>query len=157
MVEELFDKCFLFDDLTRSQLNLLKPLFLHCDCAGGEIVFKQGDPAVNLYIVMDGEVKIRFKPEDGPALVVTTIHPGGVFGWSAVFGSAEYTSGATCETDSTLLCVRGEDLKNLCEKNPETGILILERLAAVVADRLRSTHTQVVDILSHGIRNNTPK
>ncbi len=157
MIEKLLNKCFLFEDLSIDDQNLLRPLFLHCSYQSGNIIFRQGDPAEMLYIVMAGKVRIFFKPEDGPELTVSTINPGGVFGWSAVFGSVDYTSGAVCEKDVDLLCVRGDDLKNLCEDKPETGILIIERLAAVVAERLRSTHTQVVELLTEGLRNGKGK
>jgi len=153
MIEELLDRCFLFDGLSESDRKLLRPLFSHCSYQTEDIVFRQGDPAELLYIVMEGKVRIFFKPEDAPELTVATINPGGVFGWSAVFGSEDYTSGAICEADVNLLCVRGDDLKKLCEENPETGILIIERLAAVVAERLRNTHAQVVELLTVGLRN----
>lgn len=151
--EEVFDNCFLFQDLKEAERALLKPLFSLCSCEEGEMVFEQGDPAIHLYIVVEGEVKIRFKPEDGAELTVATIRPGGVFGWSSTFGSDYYTSGAICTRNTHLLRVRGEDLKTLCENHPETGILIIERLAGVVAERLRSTHKQVVALLSHSLRN----
>ena len=55
-----------------------------------------------------------------------------------------------------MLRVRGKDLKYLCEEHPDTGILILERLAWVIAERLRHTHEQVIDLLKQGILNGTP-
>jgi CRP-like cAMP-binding protein len=86
---------------------------------------------------------------------VARIQKGGVFGWSAAFGSETYTSGATCLVQSKLLKILGADLKKLRQNHPETGILVLERLAAVVAKRLRcsATHNQVVALLEHGLMN----
>jgi len=80
---------------------------------------------------------------------------GGVFGWSAAFGTGTYTSGAVCRGNVELLKVKGDDLKTLRQNHPETGILILERLAEVVAERLESstTHSQVVALLEHALKN----
>jgi CRP-like cAMP-binding protein len=153
MLNDAFNQLPLFNDLDRSQRKLLKTLFSHCDCAPEEVIFAQGDEADYLYIVVQGDVAIRFKPDDGEALTVAHIRPNGVFGWSAAFGGDFYTSGAICTTESQLLRVRGTDLKNLREEHPETGILVLERLAAVVAERLRSTHSQVVAMLEDGLKN----
>jgi hypothetical protein len=50
-----------------------------------------------------------------------------------------------------MLRVRGEDLRNLCNENPDTGILILERLATVIAERLRNTHDHVMALLLQGL------
>jgi hypothetical protein len=51
--------------------------------------------------------------------------------------------------------VRGTDLKMLRENHPETGILILERLAAIVAKRMENEggHSQVLALLEHGLKN----
>jgi CRP-like cAMP-binding protein len=116
------------------------------------MVFAQDDPAVRLYVLLSGRVAIRFKPHDGDWLTVTEIAPGGVFGWSAALGRRSYTSSAQCIESGQALSLRGADLRRLYETQPETGVVILERLAEVIAERLRSTHEQVVDLLRLGIR-----
>jgi hypothetical protein len=42
-------------------------------------------------------------------------------------------------------------LRRLCETHPKTGVVILERLAEVIAERLRSTHEHVVEMLRQGL------
>jgi len=85
-------------------------------------------------------------------LTIARIKPEGVLGWSAALGSPEYTSSAVCEADCTLLRISGEDLRNLCDRYPETGSYVLERLAEVIAKRLRNTHTQVLALLEQGMQ-----
>lgn len=150
--QKSIENLFLFEDLDDEAMDLLLPLFHNCGCEQEEIIFEQGDEADFLYILIEGEVSIRFKPDDGQEMVISRISSGGVFGWSAAFGSEFYTSGAYCDSDSELIRVKGADLKMLCEKHPEIGILIIERLAAIVAERLRNTHAQVVSLLSYGLR-----
>jgi CRP-like cAMP-binding protein len=74
-----------------------------------------------------------------------------VVGWSAAIGSRFYTSKAICTTFTQLLRVRGTDLRKLCETHPETGGLILDRLATVIAERLHSTHDLVMTLLKMGM------
>jgi CRP-like cAMP-binding protein len=155
MFDKIFDQLAIFEGMDTSQRALLKAYFVACECKDDEVIFVQGDSADFLYIVIEGEVFIHFKPDDGPELVVSRIKEGGVFGWSAAFGRGFYTSGATCVQSAKLLRVRGDDLKLLRENHPETGILILERLAAVVAKRMENSgdHSQVVAFLEHGLKN----
>ena len=155
MCDEIFDQLAIFEGMDTSQRALLKPYFVRCECKDEDVIFVQGNRAEFLYIVIEGEVAIRFKPDDGPELVVSRIKEGGVFGWSAAFGSGFYTSGAVCIQSAKLLRVRGADLKMLRENHPETGILILERLAAVVARRMEKNgdHSDVVAFLEHGLKN----
>ena len=97
MLDEIFDCLTIFEGMDNSQRALLRKLFIICHCAEDEIVFEQGERAEYLYVVVKGEVAVRFKPDDGPELVVSRIKEGEVFGWSAAFGSGRYTSGAVLD------------------------------------------------------------
>jgi CRP/FNR family transcriptional regulator, cyclic AMP receptor protein len=145
-----------FQGLNPQQLDLLASLFIPCDFQGETKIFNQGDPAEFLYIVMVGEVVVNFKPEDGPPLTVSRITPGGVVGWSAALGSRVYTSGAISGQECKLLRVRGADLRLLCQEQPDTGVIILNRLAEVIAQRLSSAHEQVLALLEVGLMCNVP-
>jgi CRP-like cAMP-binding protein len=150
---DFFDHLPLFDGLSQEQCVLLQEIFAPCSYEADRMLFEQGDPAEHLYIVTQGEIIVNFKPEDGPALTVARVLRNGVVGWSAALGSRTYTSGAQCTEEARLLRVRGADLRRLCEQHPETGVLILDRLATVIAQRLRNTHDQVVALLELGLRN----
>jgi CRP-like cAMP-binding protein len=151
MSVDIFDRSPFFENMTSQQRDLLRPLFTACDCVEGELLFEQGDAADYLYLVVSGEIIVRYKPEDGPEIVVARVRSGGIVGWSAALGSRHYTSAAICGSDSQLLCVRGADLRNLCNQYPETGVLVLERLADVIAERLNSTHQEVIKLLKQGL------
>ena len=155
MLTQLLKQLPIFSDLSPKQLALLEPLFSLEKCREQEVIFDQGDPADYLYIVESGGVAIRFKPDDGEPITVACIQDGGVFGWSAAFGSGRYTSGAVCLVDVCMFKVLGEDLKKFRQNHPKTGILVLKRLAAIVAERLKNTSTQeqVLALLEHGLTN----
>jgi CRP-like cAMP-binding protein len=155
MAATIFQQIPIFKDLTGDQLALLEPVFVIEECGEGDVIFEQDSAADYLYILAAGEVAIKFNPDDDSPIMVAKIQEGGVFGWSAAFGSGTYTSGAVCLADSQLLKVLGEDLKTLRQNHPKTGVLILERLAAVVAERLKcsETHGQVLAMLEHGLTN----
>jgi CRP-like cAMP-binding protein len=155
MFNEIFDQLAIFEGMDNTQRVLLQEYFVFCECGEDEIIFEQGERAEHLYVIVEGEVAVRFKPDDAPELVVSRIKEGEVFGWSAAFGSGTYSSGAVCTKPTKMLRVRGTHLKMLRENHPETGILILERLAAIVAKRMENSedHSQVVAFLEHGLKN----
>jgi len=143
MSGDLFSSLSFFDNLETTQLDLLRSLFSPCEFSSGMHLFEQGECAENLYLVVNGEIVVNYKPDDGPALVVAHVSSGGIVGWSAALGSQAYTSGAYAASQCSLLRVRGSDLRQLCETDPQTGAILLDRLAAVIAERLRNTHAQV--------------
>jgi CRP-like cAMP-binding protein len=137
----------LFQDLTPNQIALLKPLFEQYACPSETVVFEQGDPATYLYLLIKGEISIRFKPYDGPPITLTRLHAGDVFGWSAVVGSTNYTSSIISESRIEAVRIRGKHLLNLVREHPETGEIIMDRLARVVSSRWKNAHAQVQSLL----------
>jgi CRP-like cAMP-binding protein len=151
MSGNLLENLSLFQGFSAEERDCLRPLFLFSYTPAGTTLFEQGDHAEHLYLVVDGEIIIRYKPDDGPDLVLTRVHKEGVVGWSAVIGSPAYTSSAVCATQSQLLRVRSEDLRQFAEAYPETANLLLDRLAMVIAERLRYTHPQIMMMLEQGL------
>lgn len=152
MSGNLFEHLPLFAGLTPVQQDQLRPLFAACDGQAGTLLFRQGDPAAYLYVVVDGEVHVRYKPEDGAEMTVARVRSGGVVGWSAALRSPSYSASALCVAESQLIRARGDDLRELCERYSDTGSIILDRLAALIAERLRNTHGPVLMLLEQGLR-----
>jgi CRP-like cAMP-binding protein len=156
MEGDIFNNLFLLEGLNAVQREVLRPLFEPCDFYAGTVLFEQGDPAEYLFAVVSGEVVVCFKPDDAPTITVARVKPGSIVGWSAVLGSRRYTSSAECSEYTQLLRVRGDDLRRLCIQHPETGVQVLDRLAAVIAERLRSTHDMVLSLIQLGLKNQRP-
>ena len=153
MHADVHETHYLFQGLSPEQITQLAPLFEPLDYLADTMLFEQGDPAEYLYAIVSGEVVVHFKPDDGTAITVARVQPGSIVGWSAALGSRRYTSGATCTTPTHLLRVRGDDLRGLCLQYPETGVLVLDRLATVIAERLHSTYDLVRNLLQMGLNN----
>ncbi len=141
-----------FKGLSAADLRALAPYFKSLRFVAGTTIFEQGERAESVYLVSSGEVLIRYKPMDGPPMTVTRVQPGGIFGWSAAMGNQTYTSGAVCSLDSEVLCIRGDDLRSLCDKNPRVGSVLLERLSLVVAERQRHRQGDISSLLADGMR-----
>ncbi|MCS7011874.1 MAG: cyclic nucleotide-binding domain-containing protein [Anaerolineales bacterium] len=141
-----------FNGLSAADLEVLGPYFWSKRYVAGTVIFEQGERADIVYLMVSGGVTIRYKPLDGPPMIVTHIQPGGIFGWSAAIGNQNYTSGAVCSMDSEVLCIRGADLRYLCETNPHLGNLLLERLSSVVAERKLKRQQEVSLLITQGMR-----
>ena len=141
-----------FHGLTAADRQRIEASFREEDFRAGEVLFHQDAFADRLYLLVSGRVEIRFKPYDGEALTVSLIEPGGVFGWSAALGRSSYTSSAVCTADGHALSIRGRDLRRICIDHPATGVILLERLAEVIALRLTSTHDHVMELLRQGMQ-----
>jgi CRP/FNR family cyclic AMP-dependent transcriptional regulator len=94
------------------------------------VIMRQGDAGIFMYVVLKGQVVISVK--DKPVEVVAQ---GGVFGEMALVDQAERAASATAITDCDLLSINRTDFLQLIKTKPEFGIALLRALAA----RLRTT------------------
>lgn len=138
----------LFRGLSATQLEIIQAMVAERHYVRGDIIFNQGEAASTIYVVLNGEVKINYKPHDGPVLDVATICQNGILGWSAALGHLLYTSSASASSDIRMLAINGIRFRSLCLEQPEMGTLILRRMAEIVAERLRTTREQIVHLLS---------
>jgi len=148
---ESFTSIPLFQNLEPSQTAVLRTLFENFSCPAETLIFKQGAPAVHLYMILKGKVQIQYKPYDGPPITLTHLSAGDVFGWSALVGSPHYTSSIVSTTDLKAIRIRGLELRNLVNENPVAGQIVLEQLAKGVSSRWKNSHSQVQSILKGGL------
>ncbi|MEA4907726.1 MAG: cyclic nucleotide-binding domain-containing protein [Chloroflexi bacterium] len=144
----------IFEGLSHQQLDQLTSRMELCQFNKDEGIFEQGQAARYLYILVDGAVEVRFKPYDGPPLTVTSITPGGVFGWSASLGRDIYTSSAIATQDSEAYRMSSKTFHSLCDLDPDTGAVLLDRLASVIGERMQDSHTKIINILSESMELN---
>ncbi len=151
MLRKEFTELSIFHGLNPEQLDQLATLIEIHQFFRDDVIFGQGQATDFLYILLSGEVEIRYKPYDGPLLSVARIYAGGVFGWSAVVGHESYTSMAVAAQAGEAYRISGQALKDFCARYPETGVIILEHLAGAIAERLHSTHAQILTILGQSM------
>jgi CRP/FNR family transcriptional regulator, cyclic AMP receptor protein len=133
--------------LTAEQFDLLVTHFAPVEIPAHATIFHQGQRATYMYLLIHGEVSIRYKPYDGPRMRLTRLHVGDVFGWSSVVGNATYASDAIATARARALRACGSEIRNLCAQHPTTGAQILEKLAAAVAPRWSDSQAQVQRLL----------
>lgn len=110
----------------------------HCTprrVAAKQIVFNQGDPGREMFIVVSGELKVSVTSEDGKELSFFIFHANDIFGELALLDgerrSATVTAIGVCE----LLALHHHDFKQLLNKYPLMGLQLL----SVLAGRVRAT------------------
>ena len=141
----------LFQDLGTRDINRLNHIFTVEHFVQDQLIFQQESKAEYFYILLQGKVVIRYKPYDGPPLVIARIAPGGVFGWSAMLHRDVYTSDAVADVSSQAYRARGQELLDFCAKSPDSGAIILQRLAHAISERLEGSHTEILKLFRSGM------
>lgn len=91
----------------------------------GEVLFMQGDPASECYIVVEGWVKLYRLTMDGNEAVVSVFARGQSFAEAAVFSMDTYPVAAEAVTACKLLHISRDILHRRVRENPEFALSIL--------------------------------
>src|ERR1051325_9270484 len=108
-----------FPRLTGAELALVQPLARPCDYADGDVVFRAGQPDIDLYVVESGRMEIR-NPTDG-GLVIAVHEPGHFSGDIDVLTGRPVIVTAVAKGPTRLLCVPHGQLRALLNRVPSLG------------------------------------
>jgi CRP-like cAMP-binding protein len=108
----------------------------------GVTISNEGEPARDLYILVDGRVDLRMRIHfelGSPAreITVDAVTKGSVFGWSALVRPYLLTKTSVSAEESKALVISGKELIELMESDKHIGYEIMQNIASVVASRLR--------------------
>ena len=70
-------------------------------------------------------------------VVVSVVGPGEVFGWSGMVAPHQAAAGAKATTECRVVAFDAQELTNQFQKDCEFGYLMMQKIAQVVAGRLR--------------------
>ncbi len=130
-----------------------------------DVIFRQGDEARDFYGLIEGEVELSlvFKEEflrldiryeesivakreiiEKP-IVVETIHPGEIFGWSSVVTDGIWTAGARCSRAGRIFAVPAKIFKSILDKDRVLGYAVMQNLNEVVSNRLQHRTDKLIE------------
>jgi CRP-like cAMP-binding protein len=128
----------LFKGLSQEVIEEIDRVTFDESYAEGALLFKEGDPARNFYILAAGKVKLTIGEKGHITHLVS--NPGEAFGWSSLLEHGFYTASAECSAPTRLLRIEKEELDKIFEKHSASGLLFFKRLAAVIGKRLVSSY-----------------
>ena len=102
-----------------------------------DVIVKQGNPGIGLFIIVEGKVKIVKINEQGEHLELATHGPGEVIGEMSVLDGANRSADVVAVEPTRCLVLSAWDFKSFMESHPEVALDIL----FVVVKRFRETNT----------------
>ena len=101
----------------------------------GDTVYRIGDPALDVLIVLEGRVRFTIGVGNRPESSGSIFSAGGALGWAAlVEDQPRRIATAVCMEDSTLIALNGEHLLAVFERDTRAGYLVMRRLAKMIAN-----------------------
>jgi CRP-like cAMP-binding protein len=141
-------KTELFGTLSESQLNILLSHSSVESFPEGKTIFRQGDEANHLYILVEGMVDLSVKTGEKFDFLTSKVEKeGAAFGIPSLIEPFRYNVTATCLKPSKVLVINAGRVKMDMEKDPRMGMEIMKKLASIYFYRLTEIRLGVSNLL----------
>jgi toluene monooxygenase system ferredoxin subunit len=130
----------LFNGLAAGTIEKLARLAKRESFPAGATLYKPGDPAEDFFVLDSGRVEFLVGRGERTAPGGFMLNKGEVFGWAALLdGYPARIASARCLEKSTLLRINGRAALRVLENDPAAGMVVMRRLAALIARYLASS------------------
>jgi CRP/FNR family cyclic AMP-dependent transcriptional regulator len=138
----------IFQELTEEELLAVAPLFTEKKYKKGNILFLEGDPGEEFFLIKSGVVKI-YRLDHSKEIILSLFRDGDYFGEMSLF-KENMSRSANVETleQTTLYSMKRSVFIQFMEKSPKLSLKLLQ----VTIERLRKANEQIFDLTFLGVR-----
>ena len=112
----------------------------------GTILLAEGESADTFYLIRQGRVSIEVHaPGRGP-IVIETLGPGNVVGWSWLVPPFLWTFDARARDHVRAVAIDGACLRGKAQSDPAFGFALLTRVSSELLQRLQATRIRLLDL-----------
>ncbi|MBI5078838.1 cyclic nucleotide-binding domain-containing protein [Candidatus Saganbacteria bacterium] len=140
----------LFEFLKLEELEDIAAISTIEEFNGGDYVYKEGDKAEKIYMVLEG--RVAMETEIGPSRRATiyTETKGKMFGYPAMVKPHIFSTYARCLDRAKIITIRADDLvEKVFKPDCRRGYLVMNKLGEIIAQKLKETMIQLLSLV-HG-------
>ncbi len=139
----------LFAGVAPERLKELAMIGEEIELDEGEYVFREGEAANALYLIVKGSVDllIALDEEKTKHVNLSTVVQGDAVGWSALVEPYVFTMSGVCSVKSTLIKLDSGTLRRLAYSNPEWGVKLMSQLAKLMGERLTNVRVRFASMI----------
>ena len=141
---EVLANSFLFRNLSTAHLEKIVSLSRVMQLPAQQVVFETAATGEEMFVVLNGRLKISVANRDGREIVLGTIGPGEIVGEIAMLDGRGRSATAMTLTSSELLVIHRRDFMPFLEQNPKVAIDLIK----VLALRLRLNTEQLAELIT---------
>ncbi len=134
-------------DLNDQQLERFAQLMELINVKQWDEVVGQNSPGDAMYLVLDGELRVRLMIRDKET-ILATLGPGEFFGEMSLFDNGPRSADVIANKDSTVLKVSATNFNKLLSRAPELAAPIVSAIGKTLVARIRADNKRFKDSVS---------
>lgn len=126
-----------FRGLTTQQIDAVAELAHFQDCEAGAQLYRIGQPAALVFVLISGTVRLAVGLGDRNAMAGDILRRGDLFGWAAMTPKCNLRiANAACLSACTFLAIDGAGLVRLMDHDHTLGYRLMTRLNELISGTL---------------------
>jgi CRP/FNR family cyclic AMP-dependent transcriptional regulator len=119
----------LFEQFTQAELLTVARVMDMEELEKQDRIFQIGEPAGNVYLLMEGHVKIYRRGPSGRRMTLAILKPGEIFGDNALTAAETHEQGAEALEPSIVGSMTESDFRALLERKPSLALRVIQYLS----------------------------
>ena len=141
----------LFKDVAVPELTVLASSLRERALKRGQVLIREGDVGEEMFLLRRGSMVISKSVTGRVEQVLARIGPGDFFGEMALFDRSPRSATVQTDSDSSLLVLDREGLRQLTEESPRAAAAFFHALVQVFIERLRASGDLVAEVTRWGL------
>ncbi len=147
---DILKKSDLFGAMDSAHLNKVATYSRSISYRSGDMIFKEGEKASELYILTDGRIALEMEVKpvpNRPAIptALEVVSKDEFFGWSALVEPYVFTLSARCMTPCTTVAIKGDMLLKTMNDDTLLGYEVMRELCKLISLRLANTRLRLIN------------
>lgn len=138
---KVIDSCPLFKDMTSWSIKKTILSSEVKDYKPGQKIIEQGSVGDEMYVILEGQVDIKIKQDDGSVVTVNHMNEGGLFGEVALVSKIPRTASVVSTSNSRLLSLKWESIERLSRFHTRTAMKVFHNLASIVGSKITNINS----------------
>lgn len=113
-------------------------------------IVRQGSPADGMYLVLDGEVRVRLMLKERE-IIIATLSVGDFFGEMSLFDQGPRSADVVANTDAQLLKIGAAGFRSLVNEAPDLAAPFLYAVGKTLTARVRADNKRYRDSMNLGL------
>ena len=138
-IEKRISEHSFFRSMAPAHLGLVTKSATEAKFETNQIIFHEKEPADRFFLIESGRVALGWHTPEGKMVLVQTLGPGEVIGWSWLFPPFIWHFQARATEPTSTVVLDGGHLLVAAEENPQFGYDLMRRIAQMVITRLQAS------------------
>jgi len=116
----------------------------------GDLCQTEGQSSNCMYLILEGRIGTVIHIPNvtylSSEIIMDTLREGDAFGWSSLMKGTPWSTLRVLEPTRTL-CLKADELLELCEKDNHIGFILMKNLASLISGRLRRNRVTTLNTI----------